>query len=176
MKKLILYSILYFIIIYVVYAVSNFLEIAGGFISFFYTIGFWLLFIILFISIGWKLSYYETYNRISRFFLLLILSLLPIVIAILGYNVNSRICEMRLNDIGGKIEHYYLKNKSYPCTLDEIASPVSRIIKSPFLLLPFPRYYYETDSLRKYYSIHVYEGWDGGQMISSKEKEARWFE
>ena len=105
-----------------------------------------------------------------------VIALFPIAITILGFNLNNLNCENRLNGLGLRIEKYYLNNDKYPKSIDEVSTPISRLIKSPHILLPFPRYYYDTDSLNQQYSIHVYEDWDGGHMISSKYKKARWFD
>jgi len=171
-----IYVLLYAIIIYGVYFISNLTEFAGGFVSFIYTIRFWLLFIILTTILIFKYTSLNISNVVAKFLFSFFFAIVPIFITIVGFRINNINCEKRLNELGYKAEQYYLKNKKYPETINEISTSFSRFIKSPYLLLPIPQYKYETDSNRQVYSITVYEDWDGGHMISSHYKEAKWFD
>ena len=121
MKENVLYILFYTIVIYGVYFVSNLIEYSGGFISEIILFGFWIFFIVFFICSGYWLSIFKSKYKFLQFTLLFVLSIIPIVVTLCGYRINSTFCEANLNNLGNKVEIYYTKNKKYPESINEIS-------------------------------------------------------
>lgn len=161
---------------YIFYFITTIIEISSGFLGFMVVLAFWIFFIIFYICSAYYFNFLTFKNKYLRFLLISFSSLIPLFFTIILFRKNIEICKERLNEFGNKVELYYEKNKKYPENLDAVSTSFYRLINSPHLFIPFPRYKYQTDSSRQEYSIYVKDDDDGGYMISSKYKEARYFE
>lgn len=176
MKRYLKYFGAYLIIMYLVYLITNLLYLYTGIGFIILGLAFFLFFVIYFIRFTNRIFLLKNLHKVVRFILLFILAIIPVYLVFLGFRINSDVCEDRLNELGHKVEKYYLINGKYPESLNDVTSSFSRFIKSPYLLLPLPRYSYKSDSDRQIYSITVYESSVSGYLISSMYKEARYFE
>ncbi len=176
MKKIILYLILYFIIIYEVYFISHYLICLGSFGGDGFMVIYWILHFIFFCFLQYKFLILKNSNKIKSILLIVVMSIIPIYFNWRLMINSSPSFKYKLEEIASKIEAYRKKNGHYPNNLDLVASPLNRFITFPYYFLPFPKYQYNLDTINKTYSMRVYEDWDGCYIISSKEKEAKWLE